>query len=68
MTEEKDSEFDLHQLMVENRASIWLAFVVLVLAATMMQPSFASLVTILLIAAFLFALRWAAHLEGRHSK
>lgn len=56
-----------HGFLVENRASIWIAFMVLILAATMMHPTGASVVTILLMAALLAVMRWVAHLEGRHS-
>lgn len=51
--------------MIQNRASIWLCFVVGILAATMMTPHFGSLITIAIIGAVLAALRWCAHMEGR---
>ena len=55
----------MEQFIVQNRASIWLSFIVLVIAATMMHPTFASLIAIGLIAVALAVLRWVAHVEGR---
>ena len=50
---------------VRNRASIWLSFLIAIVAATMMHPSFASMVSMVLIGALLVALRAVAHIEGR---
>lgn len=49
---------------VQNKASLWICFMVLIVAATMMHPSFASLIAIVIIAALLALLRWTAHVEG----
>ena len=58
----------LGRMGVRSRASLWLALTILVVAATMMHPTFASLLAIALIAVLLLALRWAARLEGRASR
>jgi len=52
--------------VVRNRASIWLCFAVMVVAATMMHPTFASLLAMCLIAILLALVRWTAHVEGRN--
>lgn len=49
---------------VQNKASLWICFMVLIVAATMMHPSFASLISIVTIAGLLGALRRIAHSEG----
>lgn len=59
------STSDAKDFVVKNRASIWLSFAVMIVAATMMHPTFASLLAMAIIAGLLFALRWAAHVEGR---
>lgn len=52
------------EMVAKNKASIWLSFAVLVVAATMMHPTFASLLAMGIIAGLLWAVRWAAHIEG----
>lgn len=47
-----------------NHTSTWLMVGVLLPAATMMHPTFASLIAIGVIIVLLFALRWVAHMEG----
>jgi hypothetical protein len=49
---------------VKNHLSIWLSFAALLPAATMMQPTFASLVALLLIGLLVFLMRAVAHVEG----
>lgn len=56
----------LHQFAVRNRVSIWLCFCALVVAATMMHPTFASLIAIGILAFLVFAIRTIAHIEGRY--
>ena len=58
----------LHEFAVQNRASVWLSFTILVVAATMMHPTGASLFAIVIIGVLLTILRWVAHLEGKYSK
>ena len=50
--------------VVQNKASVWLCFMVLIVASTMMHPTGASLIAIGIIAGLLFLLRWIAHIEG----
>lgn len=51
-------------LAVRTNASLWLCLVIVVLAATMMHPTGASLLSILLIGVLLAAVRWTARREG----
>ncbi len=50
---------------IRNRVSIWLCFLVAIIAAVMMQPGFAAHVALMIIGILLVALRWVAHIEGR---
>jgi hypothetical protein len=51
--------------VVQNKASVWIAFCIAIVAATMMHPTFASVLSIIAIGALLCVLRWVAHMEGR---
>lgn len=57
-----------HRFAVRNRLSIWLSFCALLPAATMMHPTGASLLALIMIALFIFAVRTVAHIEGRNSE
>lgn len=57
---------DNRPLAVRSKASAWVALVIFVVAATMMHPTFASLIAEALIGVLLFLMRWLAHIEGRH--
>lgn len=57
---------DHHRFIVDNKASIWLIFGIMMVAATMMHPTGASLVALGIIFALGWVLRWVAHVEGRH--
>ena len=52
--------------LVRNNVSVWLVVVSLMVTATMMHPTFASLLTLTLNTGVLFALRMVARAEGRH--
>ncbi len=54
----------MRDFIVRNNVSVWLCFMVMIVAATMMHPSFASLLSIGVIAVLLIILRWVAHIEG----
>jgi hypothetical protein len=54
-----------HDFVVKNRASIWLAFAVLIVSAVMHAPTFASMIALGIEAVLLIVLRWCAHVEGR---
>lgn len=54
-----------HGFLVRNNASIWIAFGTVIPAATMMHPTFASLVAILFVLGGVFTVRFVAHLEAR---
>jgi hypothetical protein len=56
----------IESFVVKNRGSVWLSFMVLIVAATMMHPTGASLIAICVIGGLLAILRWVAHIEGRH--
>jgi hypothetical protein len=64
---EKPTPTKFHGFLIENKASIWICFMVLILAATMMHPTGASVITILMMAGLLLLLRFVAHIEGRRS-
>lgn len=53
--------------MKEPSGSIWLCFLTALPAATMMQPTFASLIAIAMVLGFSFVLRYVAHREGRRN-
>ncbi len=50
--------------MIRWLRSSWLCVVVLIVAAIMMHPTFASLLAIAIIAGLLLLLRWVARTEG----
>ena len=52
-------------MLRNGSASLALCIAIVVVAATMMQPTGASLIAIVVVAALLGVMRWAAHLEGR---
>lgn len=54
-----------HAFAVQNRLSVWLSFCTLIVAATMMHPTGASLIAIFFVALGIFAVRTVAHIEGR---
>lgn len=56
----------LHNFAVRNRVSIWLCFCALIVSATMMHPTFASLIAIFILGFLVFAIRTVAHIEGRY--
>lgn len=57
----------MRDFMIRNRASIWLCFMVMIVASTMMTPHFGSLLAIGIIAILVFTLRTIAHIEGHAS-
>jgi MFS-type transporter involved in bile tolerance (Atg22 family) len=48
-----------------NKLSVWLGMGTIVPASTMMHPTFASLIAIIVFAVGIFVLRFVAHCEGR---
>lgn len=63
---EEETIHPLHNFAVRNRVSIWLCFCTLIVAATMMHPTFASLIAIFILGFLVFAIRTVAHIEGRY--
>lgn len=57
---------NLHDFAVKNRVSIWLCFCALIVASTMMHPTFGSLIAIFIVGFLVFAIRTVAHIEGRY--
>lgn len=55
----------LRSSAVRTKASAWIGFTILILAATQVHPGLASLLTIAMIAPLLILMRWLAHIEGR---
>lgn len=49
-----------------GRVSAWIGVGVALVSATMMHPTFASLVAISLVVILLVVMRWIAHIEGRY--
>jgi hypothetical protein len=49
----------------KNKGSFMLACVVMMFAAANMHPSFATLISLIVMGGLLGMLRWCAHLEGR---
>lgn len=58
---------DKKAFAIRTKASGWVGLIILVTAATMMHPTFASLIAEALIGFLLILMRWLAHFEGRHS-
>jgi len=56
-----------HGFLVQNRASVWLCFAILIVSAVMHAPSFASMIALCIEAMLLVVLRWVAHVEGRNA-
>lgn len=48
-----------------KNTSIWLCFLAIIPAATMMHPTFASLIAVVILTMMVFAVRFVAHWEGR---
>jgi hypothetical protein len=58
-----------HRFLIENRGSIWVAFMIGIVAATMMQGNgVGGLLAMIILAALLVLMRWVAHVEGRHDR
>ena len=54
------------KFVVQNKVSLWLIFVVLIISASMMHPSFATLIALSVEACVLVALRHCAHVEAHY--
>ncbi len=54
----------VQKAVADKKMSLYVGAVILVLAATMMHPGFASLLTIIIIAGMLVAFRWVVLIEA----
>lgn len=53
------------QIANRSKASIWLCFMTVIPACTMMSPTFASLIAVFVMIVLIFLVRFVARLEGR---
>ncbi len=54
----------IHKAIADKKMSLYVGAIILVLAATMMHPGFASLITITILAGMLVAFRWVVLMEA----